>query len=63
MIITVDGPAAAGKGELTQRLAEHFDYARLDTGRLYRAVGLAVLVCAAASSSPRARAALVWFLS
>ena len=43
MIITVDGPAAAGKGELTRRLAAHFDFARLDTGKLYRAVGLAVL--------------------
>ncbi len=43
MIITVDGPAAAGKGELTQRLAAHFGYARLDTGKLYRAVGLRVL--------------------
>lgn len=43
MIITVDGPAAAGKGELTHRLAAHFGYARLDTGKLYRAVGWRVL--------------------
>ncbi len=43
MIITVDGPAAAGKGELTARLAAHFGYARLDTGKLYRAVGAKVL--------------------
>jgi CMP/dCMP kinase len=39
LIITVDGPAAAGKGELSRRLARHFDYARLDTGQIYRAVG------------------------
>ena len=43
MIITVDGPAAAGKGVLTRKLASHFDLARLDTGLLYRAVGWAVL--------------------
>lgn len=43
MIITVDGPAAAGKGELTHRLARHFNLARLDTGLLYRAVGWQVL--------------------
>ena len=56
MIITVDGPAAAGKGELTQRLAEYFDYARLDTGKLYRAVGLAVLT---AGGDPEDEAAAV----
>lgn len=43
MIITVDGPAAAGKGTLARRLAEHFGYDFLDTGSLYRAVGLKVL--------------------
>lgn len=42
MIIAIDGPAAAGKGTLARRLAAHFDLAFLDTGRLYRAVGLAV---------------------
>lgn len=43
MIIAIDGPAAAGKGTLAQNLAKHFKYAFLDTGRLYRAVGFAVL--------------------
>jgi len=43
MIIAVDGPAASGKGTLARRLAAHFGYAHLDTGKLYRAVGLAVL--------------------
>jgi cytidylate kinase len=38
MIIAIDGPAAAGKGTLAQRLAQYFDLAFLDTGRLYRAV-------------------------
>ncbi|HVI51196.1 MAG TPA: (d)CMP kinase [Candidatus Sulfotelmatobacter sp.] len=43
MIIALDGPAAAGKGTLAKRLAAHFGLNYLDTGSLYRAVGLAVL--------------------
>ncbi len=43
MIIALDGPAASGKGTLAKRLAAHFGFAHLDTGKLYRAVGLAVL--------------------
>ena len=42
-IIAVDGPAASGKGTLAKRIAEHYDFAHLDTGLLYRAVGYAVL--------------------
>jgi cytidylate kinase len=38
-IIAIDGPAAAGKGTLARRLAEHLNFAYLDTGLLYRAVG------------------------
>ncbi len=43
MIVAVDGPAAAGKGTLACRLAERLGFAYMDTGLLYRAVGLAVL--------------------
>ena len=43
MIIAVDGPAAAGKGTVARALARHFGYRFLDTGSLYRMVGLAVL--------------------
>jgi cytidylate kinase len=42
-VITVDGPSAAGKGTLARRLAAHFGFDFLDTGALYRGVGLAVL--------------------
>ncbi len=43
MIIAIDGPAAAGKGTLARRIAEHYGLRYLDTGALYRAVGLAVM--------------------
>ncbi len=38
MMIAIDGPAASGKGTLAKRIADHFGFACLDTGLLYRAV-------------------------
>jgi cytidylate kinase len=43
LIIAIDGPSASGKGTVARRLAAHFGFAHLDTGLLYRAVGLAVI--------------------
>lgn len=40
--IAVDGPSGAGKGELATRLAERLGLVYLDTGALYRTVGLYV---------------------
>lgn len=37
--IAIDGPAAAGKGTISRAVAEHFGFAHLDTGLLYRAAG------------------------
>lgn len=42
-VIAVDGPAASGKGTISRMLAQELGYAYLDTGKLYRAVGLAVV--------------------
>lgn len=41
MIIAIDGPAASGKGTIARAIAAHFGLPLLDTGLLYRAVGLA----------------------
>ena len=43
MIIAVDGPAASGKGTIAKALARHYGLPHMDTGLLYRAVGLNIL--------------------
>jgi cytidylate kinase len=42
-VVAVDGPAASGKGTIAKRLGEAFDLPVLDTGLLYRCVGMAML--------------------
>lgn len=54
MIIAIDGPAASGKGTLSRRLAEALGFAHLDTGKLYRAVGFAVLQAGGDPADPEA---------
>ncbi len=41
--IAIDGPAAAGKGTLSRRIAEAYGYHHLDTGLTYRATAKALL--------------------
>ncbi len=43
LVVAIDGPAAAGKGTLSKRVAQAYGFAHLDTGALYRAVGVSVL--------------------
>lgn len=57
VVIAVDGPAASGKGTLARRLAAALGYAYLDTGLLYRAVGLALLRAGQDPADPDAAAA------
>jgi cytidylate kinase len=44
MIITIDGPAAAGKGTISSFLAQKYKLAYFDTGMVYRAVGLQMVL-------------------
>jgi cytidylate kinase len=43
MIVTIDGPAGAGKSSAARRLARRLGFRFLDTGAMYRAVALAGL--------------------
>lgn len=43
VIIAIDGPAAAGKGTLSRRLAAHYGLNHLDTGLTYRATAKALM--------------------
>ena len=47
MIITIDGPAAAGKGTVSSFLAQKYKLAYFDTGMVYRAVGLQMVLTGA----------------
>lgn len=38
--VAIDGPSAAGKGTISRAVAERFGFRHLDTGVLYRAVGV-----------------------
>ncbi len=50
LVIAVDGPAASGKGTIAKSLARHYGLPHLDTGKLYRAVGLSVRLAGEAAS-------------
>jgi cytidylate kinase len=43
LLIAIDGPAASGKGTLSQKIAAHYGLKHLDTGLSYRAVAKALL--------------------
>ncbi|SIS46973.1 (d)CMP kinase [Insolitispirillum peregrinum] len=57
LVIAIDGPAAAGKGTLARRLANELGLAYLDTGSIYRAVGVSVLKAGQDPADPAAAAA------
>lgn len=43
LVVAIDGPAASGKGTLARRISTYCGYPYLDTGSLYRAVGMKML--------------------
>ena len=53
-VIAIDGPAASGKGTNARRIAAGLGFAHLDTGLLYRAVGVAVMQAGGDPADPKA---------
>lgn len=43
LIVALDGPAASGKGTLGRLISDHYSFAYLDTGTLYRGVAWVML--------------------
>ena len=58
MIVTVDGPAGAGKSTVARALAKRLGFQFLDTGAMYRAVAWAALDRGVALEHPAELAAL-----
>ncbi len=59
MLIAIDGPAGAGKSTVARALAERLGYTYLDSGAMYRCVGLASLRSPAEEPAALARAARI----
>jgi CMP/dCMP kinase len=58
LIIAIDGPVGSGKSSVARRVAELLGYAHLDSGAMYRAVGLKALRDGAPLDSPERLSAL-----
>jgi cytidylate kinase len=53
MVITIDGPAGTGKSTVSRAVADRLGFQFLDTGAMYRAIGLAALRREVAMDRPR----------
>jgi len=59
LIVTIDGPAAAGKSTVARRLARRLGFRYLDTGAMYRAATWKALRCGADLEAPETLAEVV----
>ena len=59
MIVTIDGPAGAGKSSIAHQVASQLGFEFLDTGALYRAATYAALRAAVSLDDPAALTTLV----
>ncbi|MBQ8612419.1 MAG: (d)CMP kinase [Oscillospiraceae bacterium] len=57
--IAIDGPGGAGKSTLARRLAGELDFIYVDTGAMYRAIGLYALRAGVSTKDEEAVAALL----
>jgi cytidylate kinase len=58
-VVAIDGPSGAGKSTVARRVADRLGLRYLDTGALYRAVGLAALEAGISPTDPAALAPLL----
>lgn len=62
-VIAIDGPTASGKGTLSSQIADHYRFPMMDTGLLYRQVGLSVLQAGGDPNDPVAALAAAQHLA
>ena len=62
-VIAIDGPAGAGKSSVSKGLAKALGFIRLDTGALYRGIGLAALRAGVVAAESQALNQLLAHLS
>src|SRR4029078_351846 len=63
MVVTIDGPAGAGKSTVARAVAERLGYRHVDTGEMYRELTAGALERGAGPDdrrAPRSRAGLTW---
>ncbi len=58
LIIAIDGPSGAGKSSSSRSLAQRLDYRYVDTGALYRVIGLLAVEHGVSADDPERLAAL-----
>jgi cytidylate kinase len=63
MLIAIDGPAGAGKSTVARALADRLGFTYLDSGAMYRCVGLLALAAPDSAPSTLAAGAQIDFLS
>jgi CMP/dCMP kinase len=61
MLVAIDGPAGAGKSTVTRALSERLGFTYLDSGAMYRCVGLLALESPGREPAELARAARIEF--
>lgn len=61
MLIAIDGPAGAGKSTVARALAERLGFTYLDSGAMYRCVGLLALEAPTQAPTALARSARIEF--
>ena len=61
MVIAIDGPAGAGKSTVARAVAEKLSFTYLDSGAMYRAVGLTLLRDPSRSAAEHAREVTIDF--
>jgi CMP/dCMP kinase len=59
LLIAIDGPAGAGKSTVARKLARRLHFTYLDSGAMYRCVGLLALAAPSAEPAALARAAKI----